>query len=74
VCIHSNEGGHLFFTGTKVSIRYGNHAQESGKNQFKVKNKIKIPTNCAAMKAARSKRPGRSTKDQLLDLVTKMSA
>ena len=31
-------------------------------------------TNCAAKKAKTSKRPGRSTKDQLRDLVTKMSA
>lgn len=35
---------------------------------------IKIQTNCAAMKAMQSKKPGRSTKDQLLDRVTKMSA
>lgn len=31
-------------------------------------------TSCAARKAPRSKRPGSSTKDQLLDPVTNMSA
>lgn len=31
-------------------------------------------TNCAIIKAAISRRPGRSRKDQLLDRVTKMSA
>lgn len=39
----------------------------------KLENGLKL-TNCAAMKALISKIPGRSTNDQLCDLVTKINA
>uniref|UniRef100_A0A6N2MT07 Uncharacterized protein n=1 Tax=Salix viminalis TaxID=40686 RepID=A0A6N2MT07_SALVM len=57
-CIHSNESSHLQWKNKK--------GKRNGIEQ--------ILTICAAMKAPTSKRPGHSTKDQLLDLVTKMSA
>lgn len=50
-------------------------AEGSNKNRWKrVLSQSMILTNCAIQKAAKSRRPGRSVNDQLLDLVTKIKA
>lgn len=75
-CIHGYESSHLVGQSKRVIIldktcRYYDYNQCI---EVKLLKNINVVTSCAAMKAPISKRPGRSTKDQLLDLVTKMSA
>ena len=70
VSVHSNQCSYLHPKGRTVNGTYSgnwilsNGAQQEGREH----------TNCATKKANTNRKPGRSTNDQLRDLVTKMRA
>ena len=69
VCIHSDQCSHLVCCIKTTHVSDGNEWK-----WIVLWYKESLLTNCAITKAIRSKNPGRSTNDQLLDLVTKISA